>query len=405
MLIALVLAATIVLDGMTLMIVGQNASPDTRSSNGPGGNDFVVFYAAALLTSEGAARQVYERPTLTSLERTVLQNPEFPPLPMAYPPFFQLLLTPLAHFDYVTAYRLWVALTVGLVIAVAWRLAPHWQTLLLVSLFPPLSFCAVTGQNGNLSAAIMGGALLLLPRHAIASGIAFGLMAYKPQLAVAIPICLLAGRHYRALAATAATAAGTVLASLIALGKAPMLAFLSTIGDQAQLVLATPQHGEFGLWSRMPTVLIAMLQSGFTPLAAWATHFVAAGAAAAALVWIWRRTDHAGLRALAICASIPLLTPYFFDYDLALFVVPFALLTGEMWRTGLRREFFAPVAALWLALPVFFFVARFLTAEAVWMPILWAALLGYSAWLAGRPGTAVASGAAEESPAALTSLT
>jgi hypothetical protein len=43
-------------------------------------------------------------------------------------------------------------------------------------------------------------------------------MAYKPQLMLAIPLCLLAARHYRTLAATAASALATVVLAVLFFG-------------------------------------------------------------------------------------------------------------------------------------------------------------------------------------------
>jgi hypothetical protein len=49
------------------------------------------------------------------------------------------------------------------------------------------------GHNGFLTAALFGGGLLLLERREMLAGILFGLLCYKPQFGVLIPLALAAG--------------------------------------------------------------------------------------------------------------------------------------------------------------------------------------------------------------------
>ena len=387
---AMVLGASIALAWTCLVVISRPAAPFSASAHSFVGNDFVAFYAGAVLASRGRPEDVYDLEALHSVEARVAKSQEFPLLPMAYPPFFQLLLMPLSHLDYLTAYRVWVALTLTLLMVVVWRISPHWRTLALVPIFPAVAFCGAAGQNGNLSAAILGSGLLLLPRSQIAAGIAFGLMAYKPQLALAVPLCLIAGGHYRALVATAATATATVLASILAFGFAPILAFVPNLHGQFELFFGTQQ---FSVWQRMPTVLVTMLQvTGSQPLA-WATHGLTAGLASAALVWVWRRSVDQGVRSWALAATIPLLTPYFIDYDLALFVIPFAFLSREIQLAGFTGARALAVSALWLAQPIVFLLPALLPLgapnTAQWSPCLWALLLVGAVWRVRQDRAAV----------------
>ena len=90
----------------------------------------------------------------------------------------------------------------------ALRLAmPNGRTLLLALATPAVFVNAVGGQNGTWTAALFGGGLGLLDRRPIIAGSLLGLLIYKPQLGILIPIALLAGRRWQALAAAAATGA------------------------------------------------------------------------------------------------------------------------------------------------------------------------------------------------------
>ena len=51
---------------------------------------------------------------------------------------------------------------------------------------------------------LLGGALVSLDRRPLIAGILFGLMAYKPQFGLMIPIALAAGGYWRSFSAAAA---------------------------------------------------------------------------------------------------------------------------------------------------------------------------------------------------------
>ena len=60
---------------------------------------------------------------------------------------------------------------------------------------PAVFINAVGGQNGTWTAALFGGGLSLLERRPLLAGGLLGLLSYKLQLGLLIPVALLAGRH------------------------------------------------------------------------------------------------------------------------------------------------------------------------------------------------------------------
>ena len=81
----------------------------------------------------------------------------------------------------------------------ALRLAMPGQGALLLALAAPAVFInAVGGQNSTWTAALFGSGLSLLERRPLLAGGLLGLLIYKPQLGLLIPVALLAGRHWRA---------------------------------------------------------------------------------------------------------------------------------------------------------------------------------------------------------------
>jgi alpha-1,2-mannosyltransferase len=56
--------------------------------------------------------------------------------------------------------------------------------------FPGALITMAHGQNGFRTMALLGGALMLLERRPIFGGVLFGLLSYKPQFGVLVPLFL-----------------------------------------------------------------------------------------------------------------------------------------------------------------------------------------------------------------------
>src|SRR3984957_15709122 len=97
--------------------------------------------------------------------------------------------------------------------------------LLLVLGFPSVLINIGHGQNGFLTAALLGGALVVLDRRPILAGIMIGLLIYKPQYGLMIPIALAVSGRWRAFAAAAATVAVATIATTLVFGVSVWHAF------------------------------------------------------------------------------------------------------------------------------------------------------------------------------------
>ena len=67
---------------------------------------------------------------------------------------------------------------------------PGRGVLLLALASPAVLINAVGGQNGTWTAALLGGGLSLLERRPYLAGGLFGMMIYKPHLALLLPVAL-----------------------------------------------------------------------------------------------------------------------------------------------------------------------------------------------------------------------
>src|SRR5439155_6941717 len=95
----------------------------------------------------------------------------------------------------------------------------------------------LAAQNGFLTAALLGAALLCLERRPVAAGVFIGCLAYKPQFAVLLPVALVAAGEWRAIASAGITAALLAGAAAAAFGPGVWAAFPADLAAQARLNL------------------------------------------------------------------------------------------------------------------------------------------------------------------------
>lgn len=307
----------------------------------PVGRDFLAFWAAARLTLEGRPAAAYDVAAIAAVQAEAI-GAAVKPVAWHYPPPFLLAVLPLSLLPYLAALALWLLLPLA---ALAWLLRRLWGNIAwLALLFPAVAQSLISGQNGVVSACLLGGGLVLLDRRPWLAGVLLGLMAYKPHLALLIGPALLAGRHWRAAGAALLTAAAAAAASLALLGPAPWAAFL----DNADFVREVVEGGRLPL-ARFPTVFAAALLLGAGFGTAYAAQGLAALGAAAAVAWLFRKRAPLPLRGSGLALAMPLATPYAFDYDLVPLLLAIGwLLAGEGGRSRVVR---ALAAALW-AMPV-----------------------------------------------------
>jgi alpha-1,2-mannosyltransferase len=138
--------------------------------------------------------------------------------PWVYPPYTLLLAIPFAWVSWPVSYVGFQALTAaGLCLALRpWCPSggPGRWLMLGVLLCPATAFTLGAGQNSFFSAALAVGGISLLASRPIIAGILLGLLSFKPQLAILVPVALLAAGAWPCIAAAIVTSACLLLASL-----------------------------------------------------------------------------------------------------------------------------------------------------------------------------------------------
>ena len=349
----------------------------------PIGVDFVQYYAASGLALAGDAVGVYDHDTLFAAEDAVIEG-DPGRWPWSYPPTFLLVILPFAKLPYLWALGVWLAAGLAALLYVGWRLAPHPLTPLLVLAYPAVGNSLFAGQNGCLSAALLGGGLLALERRPWLAGLLFGLLSYKPQLGLLLPLALIAGGYGRAFAGAALTTLAFAALSLAVFGPGPWQAFIANLGFMREVF----EKGYAAL-ENMPTWFAFVRLLGGPHGLAYLLQVAGLLAAAGFVVWLWRRPLRFELKAAGLLFAIPLTTPYAQFYDLA------ALALGLLWLCAVARDCGwrpgeqAALSLLWVA-PVALWLIAFWLGLQLW-PLLLSLLLVLVARRVLSPGRRTAS--------------
>jgi hypothetical protein len=310
----------------------------------PLGTDFSNVYAAGELTWQGRPADAYQPALQHAAEKAVFGDRDVPFFGWHYPPFFFAIAFAVAAFPYAWGLAIWIASSLAAYLMVIRAILPRTETLLLAAAFPAVFVCIGHGQNGFLTAALLGGALHLLDRRPLIAGMLIGCLAYKPQFGVLIPIALLAGGRWRTIGAAANTVAALIALSLLTLGGDVWHAFADSLRFTQTVVL---EQGDTG-WEKIQSVFSAVRMWGATVHTAYAVQAALALVLAASIAWLWRSDAAFELKAAALATGSLLATPYVLDYDLVVLAVAIVYLTRHGVKYGFGSFEISLLAAAWI---------------------------------------------------------
>src|SRR6185437_14578772 len=383
---ALALLMTILLPGRWME---QARSTDNKL---PFGHDLLPSYTAGALIRQGNALGMYHRAAMETFEAHTIDSAKLG-MEKRYgawlnPPFFAWLFVPFSMLPYRTA--LWTFAGLNLILLCCsivilrkmlvldarqslpisaqqsipiamWGLIP----LLLVVAYPTIQ---ATGhqQNTFISLLLLCGSVALARRGTtFGAGLVAGLLFFKPQLAVVVAAALAVLFGWRALAGMALTGLALLLVTLITLPGC-----LSEFRSQLPLIIHYLQQEAPYHWGRQVTlqsfwrILIQGHEPAETlPIVRLLTGACLAGflaALAGAVIRNFKSPRGANERDRLLSAAIvtmPLVMPYYMDYDLVLLAVPAVLLAREWVTSGAKQR---SRSDRWLlAAWVMFYVATF----------------------------------------------
>jgi hypothetical protein len=318
----------------------------------PLGTDFSSFYAAGSLALDGHAADAYTPAAHYAREQHQFGETT-PYYSWNYPPVFLLIATPLALFPYPLALALFEAssfafylLVITAILAPARRSDPmvarNW--LPLAASFPAVFVNIGHGQNGFLTAGLIGLAMVALERPVI-SGLAIGLLCYKPQFAIVIPIALLAGGCLNVIAAAALSVIGLVVLSWFCFGVDSWTAFVASTQTSRSVLL---EQGAVGYEKLQSAFAVVRLWGGSVPLS-YAVQGAVSMMAVLVTAWAWRSSDNHLLKAALLIAATALTSPHMLDYDLMLLAPALAFLALAIHKDGARDYDKSLMALIWIA--------------------------------------------------------
>jgi len=327
-------AYSLILLGLyAIAIVGWIALSDGMvDRNGkPIGTDFSNVYAAGSLTWQGRPADAYEPSLQHAAEKAVFAGREVPFYGWHYPPFFLAIAFLVATVPYAFGLSIWLVASLAAYLAAIRAILPRPETLLIAAAFPAVFINIGHGQNGFLTAALLGGALHWLDRRPWLAGVLIGLLAYKPQFGVLIPVALIASGRWNVIGAAIATIAALVALSFATLGAGVWHAFADSMNFTQTVVL---EQGGTG-WEKIQSIFSAARMWGAAIPTAYAIQGTLLLTLAATTAWLWHSRAAFELKAAALAAGSLLATPYVLDYDL----VALALAIAYLARHGLRHGF------------------------------------------------------------------
>jgi hypothetical protein len=288
----------------------------------PLARDFPLHWTASFLALSGEPAAVYDFARLRSMEKTLTGSG---PLPWPYPPSALLLDLPLALTPYLTSLALWLTITLGAYLLVLYRIAPHPLTIFWALAFFGTFANYCQGQNGFLSAALLGAGLLFLETNPWLSGIFLGLLSYKPHLAVLIPLALIVGREWRAFAGAIISGSSLIAMSALLFGVDLWRLFFQNISHSFNMLQIDSL-----IYAKMPSVYAACRSIGCDQSLSWVCQGSAMLSAIVLIIIIWSQRAFMALRAPSLVFAILLFPPYIWYYDLPIL----ALLLAWIWHEG-----------------------------------------------------------------------
>jgi alpha-1,2-mannosyltransferase len=279
----------------------------------PLGTDFSNVYAAGKWVLAGRPEAPFDPVLQHEMEKRVF-GADTPFYGWHYPPVFLGLAALFALMPYGLSLFTWQAVTLTLYLAMMRAIVPRPEAWLPAIAFPAVFINFAHGQNGLATAALFGGALLLLDRRPVIAGILIGLLCYKPQFGVLIPIVLIASGRWQAFAVAAATVAAVCALTWLAFGTSTWLAFRDSLEFTRTAVL---EQGGTG-FHKIQSPFAAMRLWGAPVEVAYAVQAATGVTVAVLLAILWRSRAAFELQAAALLTGALLATPYVLDYDLTL---------------------------------------------------------------------------------------
>lgn len=343
-------AAMIAVIGLAGLVYNwTNGGPLTDNLGRPIGTDFAGMWTAGRMLLDGNPYGLFDPEQHFAFQRAYFGDPGIDVYGWHYPPFFLAIAALLASMPYLVALAVWQVSSFAFYLLAMRAIAPPSKALMFVAIGFPAVFVTVGhGHNAFLTAGLLGCGLFFLDRRPLLAGVLIGLLAYKPQFGLILPVVLLLGGHWRATTAAAVTVLAMSAAVTLWLGPGIWTAFLEGAEFTKTVIL---EQGVTG-WHKIQSTFSALRSFGAPVDVAYAGQAIVTLAVIATLALIvWRKADARLIAALAAAGAL-LATPYCLDYDMTILGVAIAFAAAHGVEKGFAPWEKSLLALVWVT-PLF----------------------------------------------------
>ena len=327
---------------LTFVVGNFFLPPERRLTRSMVGHDFLAFYTAGTFVREGRPHDLYDLQKVRTFQHDLGERAHLE-LGKSYgpfwnPPFYAWAFVPLAALPYHKALLAWELINFACLcaaIALLMRMiAAPMKTAALIPLFiitsMPFIQATTHGQNTMVSLLLLCATVTFWrARRAVLAGSCAALLFYKPQLGAVIAVAIVLTLGWRAMIGLAITSAALLGITLLTLPGSLTDYWAQMPGNLREFQVLHPylwdrhitlrafwrllwqgrEAGEISTIARLCWLASSTLLAGFVVRAWWIHRRAMANPAA-------RDAFIAG-----VIAAMPLLMPFYFDYDLLLISV------------------------------------------------------------------------------------
>lgn len=319
------------------------------------GEDYAHFYVLGRIVRDGRLELLYDTPGQAAYLSSVIPGAPLTYFVPVYGPQVALFFRLFASFPYLVSFGLWTAATIVLYLSCCYAI---WQrcgalrefrteVLILAIGSPALWQLVVYGQNSAIAlAALTFGWILLRAQRPALAGLVLGVLFYKPQLALAAVVVLLATSQWRALAMVAASAIAQMLLPICLLGSAPPLDYLRTLLHLGEITaLLEPKPYQMHSFRALFTLL------GSSPFLATVLSIGCAAGTMIVVVRHWRIGGDPLISFALLLLATVLISPHTTVYDLVIIAPALMILADRLLSATVSGP---ATSALWVIVGALF---------------------------------------------------
>jgi hypothetical protein len=308
-------------------------------------SDFLAFWSFPRFAAGHDIFQIYDQASLAPFQHALA--PGFSGYyALLYPPTLLLVTFWLKFFSFAAGETIWTGIGLGACVAAAWAFFAPGQRLagMFAMLASPIALInGASGETGYLTTALLLAGFASLRARPVLAGIFFGLLTLKPQMAFLVPIALLAGGYWRALAVAALVAIMLIGLSMLVFPPALWWTWARSLTGYETSYLGHPRlEAQSGALSLNISVISNLLAAGAPHFFAWLAQILSSVAVAISVFWAWRVAPFEQAAAV-LFAGIFLATPHTYAYDALPLIAALVLIGGAP----------ASAARLWLGVLIF----------------------------------------------------